>query len=354
MTRHYSNLKFLNFPDHLAAVSSGEMIAPAHIRIKPMNWCNHNCWYCAYRSDNVQLGGDINLRDRIPADKMLEIIDDIVDMGVKAVTFSGGGEPLLYKALPKCIERLATGGVNVAALTNGVNLTGKMADAFARHGTWVRISMDAWDDDSYQKSRGARPGEFDALMGNIAAFTATATDCVLGVSFIIGHENHGHVLDMCKALKGAGARHVKLSGVIIANEPAANNIYHDEIRDAVMAQIAGAEALADDGFSVLNHYHDVAERFEKTYHTCPYLKYLTVIGADLKVYTCQDKAYTDSGLLGSLENAGFKEFWFSEENRRALNAFDPSVSCQHHCVTHAKNLAIHEVLSIDPEHGKFV
>jgi wyosine [tRNA(Phe)-imidazoG37] synthetase (radical SAM superfamily) len=27
---------------------------------------------------------------------MLEIIDDCIDMGVKAITFSRGGEPLIY------------------------------------------------------------------------------------------------------------------------------------------------------------------------------------------------------------------------------------------------------------------
>ncbi len=35
-----------------------------------------------------------------------------------------------------------------------------MADAFAQHGTWIRISLDAWDDDSYIKSRGAQPQSF--------------------------------------------------------------------------------------------------------------------------------------------------------------------------------------------------
>ncbi|MBT4219086.1 MAG: radical SAM protein, partial [Rhodospirillaceae bacterium] len=342
------------YPKHLAAVRSGEMVAPVHVRIKPMNWCNHNCWYCAYRSDNVQLGEGIDLRDRIPDDRMFEIIDDIVDMGVEAVTFSGGGEPLLYKALPECIEKLAAGGVSVATLTNGVNLAGNMAEAFAKHGTWVRISMDAWDDDSYQKSRGAKPGEFDKMVSNIANFKALETDCVLGVSFIIGHDNHEHVLDMCKMLKDAGASHVKLSGVGVANDPTENNIYHDEIRDTVTAQISAAEDLVDEEFGVLNHYHDFAERFEKTYETCPYLKYLTVIGADLKVYACQDKAYTDSGLLGSLEGRGFKEFWFSNENKERINHLNPSKSCQHHCITHAKNLTINEFMSIDPAHGKFV
>ena len=46
---------------------------------------------------DLQLGEEIDVRDSIPEDKMNEIVDDLVKMDVKAVTFSGGGEPFLYK-----------------------------------------------------------------------------------------------------------------------------------------------------------------------------------------------------------------------------------------------------------------
>jgi len=49
----------------------------------------------------MQLGEDMDQKDQIPEDKMMEIVEDLVNMGVKAVTFSGGGEPFLYKPLLK-------------------------------------------------------------------------------------------------------------------------------------------------------------------------------------------------------------------------------------------------------------
>jgi len=134
----YSNLKFLRYADHIAALHDQRVVAPVHIRIKPMNHCNHDCWYCAYRVSNLQLGEDIDYKDTIPKAKMFEIVEDVIAMGVKAVTFSGGGEPLLYKPLPEVVKRLAEGGVRVATLTNGSNLKGRVADAFAEYGTWVR------------------------------------------------------------------------------------------------------------------------------------------------------------------------------------------------------------------------
>ena len=354
MSTYYSSLKFLNFNKQLNAISKGEVVAPIHIRVKPINLCNHDCWYCAYRTDNVTLGDQMNERDQIPRGKMIELAHDFVDMGVKAVTFSGGGEPLIYKPLPEIIEILAKGGIRIASLTNGSNLKGRVADAFAKYGTWVRVSIDAWDNESYVKSRGAKSNDFSKLIKNISDFTARDTKCVLGVSFIVGKDNYKHIAEVCSLLKTCKVDHVKISGAVVSNDAAGNNAYHSLIKDEVAKQILETKKLEDEGFKVLNHYHDLEERFEKKYNKCPFLKFLTVVGADQYIYTCQDKAYTETGKIGSIKNKSFKDFWLSKENKIFLNTFNPSTKCNHHCVSHAKNIAINDYLSIDEEHGYFV
>ena len=79
-----------------------------------------------------------------------------------------------------------------------------------------------------------------------------------------------------------------------------------------------------------------------------------MIGANSKVYSCQDKAYTNEGLLGSIENKRFKEFWFSEENYNRIKSINPSVDSTHHCAAHQKNLLSHEYLAADENHAEFV
>ena len=111
--------------------------------------------------------------------------------------------------------------------------------------------------------------------------------------------------------------------------------------------------ITDSDFTIINHYHDLEGRFEKEYTTCPYISYRPVIAADCCVYTCQDKAYTDSGLLGSLDNSSFKEYWYSKENIDRVYGLNPSISCNHHCISHTKNIVIHEFLSLDLDHIGF-
>ncbi|MGP8281867.1 MAG: radical SAM protein [Desulfomonilaceae bacterium] len=350
----YSPLKYLHFQDRIQAWKEGRLVAPVHIRIKPTNRCNHRCWYCAYRSKNLHLGQDMNERDSIPPDKMKEVVDDIVAMGVRAVTFSGGGEPLLYKSLPETIERLASGGVRVATLTNGSNLKGRVADALAVHASWVRVSVDAWDEESYFASRGAKPGEFKQLIQNMKSFSDKRTRCVLGVSFIVNKQNFDHVPDACAQFRDAGASHVKLSAIVVGNTLEENNLYFRSFAKDAAPYIADALRLTCNNFEVLDHFHEIVDRFEKPYQSCPFLQFLTIIGADLNVYTCQDKAYTPEGLLGSIKDKSFRNFWFSDENYKQVRSIDPSVLCHHHCVSHRKNLSLIEYLDLDDEHKVFV
>ncbi|MBV8536804.1 MAG: radical SAM protein [Alphaproteobacteria bacterium] len=356
MERTYSDLKALGFLDRLVSGPDGRIAAPVHVRIKPINRCNHSCWFCAYRADGLDLGDQMDDRDRIPDGKMFEIVRDLVRIGVRAVTFSGGGEPLLYKKLPEIIEMLGRGGVRVGALSNGSNLQGSMADAFARYGTWLRVSIDGGDDSSYAAARGLRVERrpFSRLLENLAAFTARGSPCELGVSYIVHEQSAPHLYEACLKFKAAGVRHVKLSGVVVGNDVAANQAYHGRLAELVSGQIRQAKELESPDFTVVDHYHAMTSNFAKGYHTCPMARLLTVIGADCQVYACQDKAYTESGRLGSIRDRSFAEFWFSEENRQALEALDPAESCRHHCVAHRKNLLLDEYLSLRRDHAAFV
>ena len=353
MKNVYSDLKFMNYGNTLSALRSREIVPPVHIRIKPTNICNHDCWYCAYHVSDVQLGGEMGARDVMPFEKLNEIADDIIEMGVAAVTFSGGGEPLLYKRLPEIVKKLKKGGVKVATLTNGSNLKGTMADAFQKYGSWVRVSLDGYDDVSYAKARGVKEGEFSNLMNNIKLFTSSGTECVLGCSYIVGKDNYEYIYDICLKLKNAGANHVKISGVVIGNTPEENNKYHNSIKNSVQEQLELAKQLVDNSFDIVNHYHDLEDRFFKEYNTCPYILYRPVIGADCHVYTCQDMAYTESGDLGSINEMRFIEFWGDDSNQDKVYQFDPSKSCNHHCISHTKNLIINQYLSIDDDHISF-
>lgn len=352
----YTKLKVFHFQDKVDSLPATveKILSPIHIRIKPTNVCNHRCWYCAYKAEGLQLGKDMVMKDTIPWPKMQEIIEDLSDMGVKVITFSGGGEPFCYPHLVPALKELVKKKVKFATLTNGALLDGEAAEIFAHHGTWVRISMDGWDDASYMKYRGVKDGEFTKIMRNIKSFKTFKGRCFLGVSIILDQDNYTHIDELTRQLKEAGVDSVKFSPCIVSNTSQGNNDYHDPFFDKALEMIKKTiKDLADDRFEINQSYHRQEISFSKAYDWCPYIQILPIIGADLNVYSCQDKAYNlDCGLIGSIKDVRFKDFWFKDKEK--FFKINPSRDCNHHCVANGKNLLVLEYLNADPEHLGFV
>ncbi len=352
----YTKLKIFHFKEKLDSLpeNTGKIMPPIHIRMKPTNVCGHNCWYSAYKVDSLKLGQGMQKKDFIPREEMMEIIDDIVEMGVKAVTFSGGGDPFYYPYLLDTVKELSKTTVKFAALTNGAKLCGEVAEIFAHYGAWLRISIDGWDDESYSQYRGVSKGEFSKVMKNMEDFKKIGGNCYLGVSVIVDKENAIHLYEFIKRIKDVGVNSVKISPCVVSNDGVKNNEYHQPIFKNVKEQVKRAtEDFASKNFEVFDSYHELDDKFNKEYDWCPYLQILPVIGADLNVYPCQDKAYNlDEGLIGSIKNQSFKDFWFSsKENFFKIN---PSKVCNHHCVANSKNKLVLEYLNADREHLGFV
>jgi len=352
----YSGHKIFHFKEKLDSLSpdNKKILPPLHIRLKPTNVCNHNCHYCAYRTDNLQLGKDMKISDFIPKDKMFELVDDFADMGVKAVTFSGGGEPFCYPFFLETLKKLQTNNIKFACLTNGSLLNGEVAEFFAEYGTWLRISIDGYDPTSYSKYRHVSEKEFPKIMSNIKDFAKKKGNCLFGVSMIVDQENAEHIYSLLQEFKNNGVQTVKVSPCIISNSSKENIKYQTPIYDIVRNQIdKSINDLQDKDFEIFDSYHWLDEKFDKKYSWCPYLQILPVVAADMNVYSCHDKAYNlDNGLLGSIKDKRFKKFW--NENKERFFKINPEKDCNHHCVVNKLNENIHDYLNVDLEHLDFV
>ncbi len=350
MANKYSNLKIFHYQNKLDSLKKDikNIQAPIHIRIKPTNVCNHNCWYCAYKSDTLQLGQDMVEKDFIPELKMMEILQDIKDMNVKAVTFSGGGEPFTYRYFLQTIKKLIEYKIPFASLTNGSKLDGEIAELFALNATWLRVSIDGYDDESYANARSVKVGEFSKVIQNMKNFSSIPNrKCNLGVSFIIDNKNYIKTYEFIELMKNIGVDSIKISPCVISNNSVENDNYHKVLILTVQEQISKAkEDFEDDNFEIFDSYHLFNNEIDKTYTWCPYSQILPVIGADLNIYPCQDKAYNlDNGLVGSIKEKSFKEFWYDDKNK--FFKIDPSIHCQNRCVADGKNKMILDYLEVD-------
>lgn len=350
----YSNLKIFAHAQALQDIGEGKRIAPIYIRIKPTNYCNHKCYYCSYADNELGLRDSVNKQDQIPWKKMQEIIADMKDMGVKAVTFSGGGEPLVYPHIVEAMQGVLNAGIDLSIITNGQLLKEGRAEVLTK-AKWVRISFDSANAETYAKVRQLPLEAFDEVCGNIAEFARIKqSSCELGVNFVINHENAGQVFDMAQMVKELGVNHIKYTARVTKDLFA----YHEPFKTSVIDQIHRAkDELESETFRVINKYEgdfDSALVFHRCYDKCYINRIFTVIAADSKVYFCHDKAYVKEGVVGDLKDRSFKELWFSEETVRRYQEFHAQKECDHHCVYDDRNELLNMFYSLDRNHINFI
>lgn len=349
----YSQLKIFRHRDVLDNLENGTRCNPLYIRIKPTNVCNHNCYYCHYKNPYLTLD-EYNPKDMIPREKMLEIVSDMALMGVKAVTFSGGGEPLVYPYIEETMEKVLDAQIDLSIITNGSLLKGKKAELLAKS-KWVRISIDSMNPANYARIRGLKDDALLSILKNIEEFAKIKdSQCELGINFVIGKENYMEIAQVAEVMKQLGANHVKFAP-LFSNE---TEEYHKDIKEEVIATLGEiADRLNDETFKIIDLYtsdFDNYEVFKRTYSRCPIKEFVCIIAANSKVYYCHDKAYLSDGCVCDLTSQSFAEGWNSEEVTKKFREFDAMKTCRQHCVYDSRNILINSYLDMDLNHVNFV
>lgn len=350
----YSNLKIFAHAHALNDIGEGKRIAPIYIRIKPTNHCNHRCNYCSYADSELGLRDSVNKEDHIPWEIMQQIISDMDEMGVKAVTFSGGGEPLVYPYIVQTMEQILEAGIDLSIITNGQLLKDRRAEILA-NAKWVRVSFDSANAQTYSRVRQIPNNAFDEVCTNIKKFSEMKrSDCELGINFVVNHENADQVYEMAQMVKTLGVNHIKYAARVTKDLFK----YHEPFKEKVIEQIQRAKReLESDNFRVIDKYagdFDTALVFHRYYDKCYINRIFTVIAADSKVYFCHDKAYVKKGVVGDLKEHSFKELWFSEEVAERYREFNPQKECDHHCVYDDRNELLNTFYSLDRNHINFI
>lgn len=349
----YSEMKIFYHYDILQKLLDGERCYPLYIRLKPTNRCNQNCYYCTYRNTYMDLS-EYNMDDEIPYEIMMSLLDDMSMMGVKAVTLSGGGEPLLYPYIEDTMNRLLDSGIDLSIITNGSLLYGKKAELLSR-AKWVRISIETVSAGKYSEIRGVKKDTYNQLCDNIREFSKIKDDnCELGVNMVVTKDNYMEVAEMAKVMKCLGVNHVKYAPLLSDN----TINYHKDIKKKVADALMWAqENLSDGKFKIIDLYTkavDTENSICRPYQKCFKKEFTCVIGADAKVYLCQHKAYMCDGIVCDLHEGSFKEQWYSEKVTEKLRKFNAKDSCRQHCVHDGKNQLINSFLNMDQNHINFV
>jgi len=140
----YLEDRILSFHQEALTLRRGLMCRPRFAVIYPTYVCNHACVGCDYTEYNQQ--EKPAMLSRLQLDCVLE---QVVELGVRAVEFCGGGEPLLHPDIDNAIGRLRRTGIGVGLLTNGTAISRSRARHLARSCSYIRVSIEAGSEPTF-------------------------------------------------------------------------------------------------------------------------------------------------------------------------------------------------------------
>ena len=112
-----------------------KMIYPINIEISPSGICNAKCENCFYRQNTNELKGlDKALFDESRMNLLLQY--ELPLLGVKSISWTGGGEPTQHPAFPKFVKGANESGLEQGLFTNGLRHIGCDPRLFE----WIRVT----------------------------------------------------------------------------------------------------------------------------------------------------------------------------------------------------------------------
>jgi radical SAM protein with 4Fe4S-binding SPASM domain len=331
----FTSNKILSYYDNIQKIVVGELPFPRMALIYPSYTCNYKCPHCLYTGWNT---GKF-----MPKDKMLKLVDELADAGVKAIEFCGGGEPTLHPDFIDIVRHIRNHGIEIGVLTNGSTL-GKLYYILADNFSYVRISLDSVNACQYKKAHGLPTTfNFDKFLSNIENFiyykNSHNQKCVIGLKFLLTKE-HINISDAVEFSRRVKADYVQFKTArACSQEPSDTQllVYKHEIQKFNDPMILdGSDRTSIKCQCYLTPIH-------------------TMIDAKGDVYLCcyyQHRKKTHK--FGNVFKNSFRDVWQSDRHREAIAEIKIDECNVWDCRFHKYNQIMNGVLKENDYHINFI
>ena len=337
----YNTLPIFQHLETLKMIESGNgsHCPPLHARIEPTELCNFRCGFCCWYNEDRHktipsarfTGRNIFRRQRI-----LNLIDELIEAGTMAFSFSGGGDPLLYPWMAILLKKISDyrrpfGITSNMAMNLNDDLFNQLAGA-----AWIRWSMNAGTYDTYLKIHNPISVNghniFERVKHNIKQLIDIRSKNNLPVninaSFIVSDLNKKDILSAAKLAKELGVACISFRKDTPVHKQNVVNGYTDEEEHDIHA---AKEQFETERFKVFINY-DRLEDIQKANDPelfCYYSNHSVYIAADGSVYPCCYTRLNAKYAIGNVNHSDFKKIWESQkrqENYKHL-LFDQCPTC---------------------------
>lgn len=291
-------------------------------------------------------------------ERLLEIANELYEIGTKAVILIGGGEPLAHPAIGEFMTFLGEHDIHIGITTNG-SLIGKYNDIIAKYSFWTRVSMDAATAETFNKLRPSKSGKckFDSIIAQMTQLAKTKKGN-LGFSYLVRTEADGfgiesnihEIYDAAVLAKKIGCDYfeVKPSYSYANGQDHALVKHSPERMIEARREIERLDKLATPTFKIIkainleDSLNCVDKPQLKSYHTCLVAELRTLITPS-GVYICPYWRGKENFRIGNAHSTSLNDLWNSNLRKKVVKNTDPSIVCSFHCLRNESN---NEILNI--------
>ncbi len=314
-SNQFSSLKILKHIDRINEWQKTGISRPITYELDMTNVCNSKCHFCFGFFDQKNNQFNISLKEA------KNILNQIKKFGGKAVTFTGGGDPLCNKDTIGAVKYAKKIGLDVGFITNGILLNEHNVKDIVSSCVWVRVSLDAATKETYLKTHGLNSNIFETVISNIKLLSKEKkkqkSDITIGVGFLTYDRTIHEIIDFAKLASKLGVDYAQYRPLLKKHT---EREFNTKSQDVVIQKIQEACKYSNKNFSVVSSIHKykliASKKCDRQYDVCYGHNFATVIAADQKMYLCCHMRGVQKYCLGDLKKNRLKEIWYSKQREK--------------------------------------
>jgi cyclic pyranopterin phosphate synthase len=321
--------KILYHLDRLHEWSCKGITIPITVKIYPSYKCNSNCNFCLFKNkDDVVMSEEL----------LMKVVKEVGEFGARGINWSGGGEPTLCPCIGKGIEEASNYGISQGMFTNGIHLTEELTRMVVENLEWIKIAQNAGTRKNYLEMMGV--DKFDDVVKNMDMLVKlkkeTGSDITIGSGMIVNKNNIQEVLSAIVVAQDVGVDYFQIKPDIFMSPEETHLIF------------VKLNLINKDNFKirVLIPKYKFNESESYKYGICCSHEFITIVGAEGKVWTCCDLCNDGEHWYGDLKDKSFDIIWFSKRRKDIIDNLNIE-SCRLHCKANELNEFLWSIKDVD-------
>ncbi len=325
--------------DRVEAWRRGERIAPITIDCALTRRCTYRCVYCY---------GQLQANDekRMTREVIFRFLDDVAEIGVKAVSFVSDGESTCSPHLYEAIIQGKKNGLDMALGTNGYLLKDEKLEEILPCLTYLRFNISAGTPARYSQIMGCPKECFYKVCNTIRESVKIKKEknlsVTIGIQMVLMPQFADQVIPFAKL-----GKELKVDYAVIKHcsddemgSLGVNYSQYFQLTDLLKK----AEAFSDEKYLVKVKWSKILSGGKRKYSQClgpPFIMQLSGSGLVAPCGPLFNNRYKKFH-IGNIVDISFKEIWKSERywkvmNYIASNKFDTRTMCGTLCLQHKVN-----------------